>query len=303
MSYRLRPDESIPDGLRRLARKELRSAREQLQPRAARDEAIHEARKSVKKVRAILQLVEADDGRGVSDSEKRLRKIGRALSRLRDTGVAIETLATLKREEPGVFKGVYASLRRHLMARKRDAARAAARDAVFQDAARQLKKLRKMAAGWRPAHSKFGALAAGITRAHRNGRKAMVRAQRHRHAVDFHEWRKQIKRLWYELRLLEGGRTWLARDVRALNRAETWLGEDHNIVVLRDRLIRDPSLCRKGGVDVKQLRRAAARYQRRLRQKAIASTRRIYSATPSAYVKRIKRAWRMFRNPSGRRRR
>jgi CHAD domain-containing protein len=292
MSYRLRPDESIADGLRRLAKKELRAAQDQLQTRAPRDEAIHEARKSVKKVRAILQLIEADDGLGTSSSRKRLRKIGRALSRLRDASVALETLATLKREEPELFKGVYAGLRRRLIARKREAARAAVRDGMFDDAARQLEKLRRMARRWRPAHSHFGALAAGITRAHSSGRKAMTRARLHRHAVDFHEWRKQIKRLWYELRLIEGRRS-LGRDIRALHLAETWLGEDHNIVVLRDRLIRDRSLCREDGVDVKQPRRAASHYQRRLRQRAIASARRIYSATSHAYLKRIKRAWRV----------
>ena len=145
MSYRLRPDESIADGLRRLAKKELRSARDQLRSRGPRDEAIHEARKSVKKVRAILQLIEADEGRGVSDSAKRLREVNRTLSRVRDTSVAVETLAALKREEPDLFKGVYARLRRSLIARKREATRAAARDGMFDDTARQLEKLRRIA--------------------------------------------------------------------------------------------------------------------------------------------------------------
>ena len=57
MAFCVQPRESIADGLRRLAKKELASAREQLlRTRQPGDEAIHEARKSVKKVRAIVQL-------------------------------------------------------------------------------------------------------------------------------------------------------------------------------------------------------------------------------------------------------
>ena len=32
----------------------------------------------------------------------------------------------------------------------------------------------------------------------------MARARKGQRAADFHEWRKQIKALWYELRLVEG---------------------------------------------------------------------------------------------------
>jgi len=81
MAYRLLTGESVARGLRRLSRKELLSARDELRRTSPpRDEAIHEARKSVKKVRAIVELVEADEGRGVSKSQKRLRKVNSTLS-------------------------------------------------------------------------------------------------------------------------------------------------------------------------------------------------------------------------------
>ena len=88
MAFQLRSDESVSQGLQRLARKELKSARSAVNgARAPNDEAIHEARKSVKKVRAILQLIEDDDGEGLGRSEKRLR------SELRDAAAMVETLA------------------------------------------------------------------------------------------------------------------------------------------------------------------------------------------------------------------
>ena len=94
MPFRLRSTESVADGLRRLAREELRSISTHLDGAAPpRADAIHEIRKSVKKTRAILHVVGADNGRGLAKSAKRLRAINRRLSALRDADVMLETLA------------------------------------------------------------------------------------------------------------------------------------------------------------------------------------------------------------------
>jgi len=85
MAFQLRTDESVTHGLRRLARKELQSARRELQTsRPPRDEPVHEARKSVKKVRAILQLIDDDQGGGLNGDQRSLRSVNRTLSDLRD---------------------------------------------------------------------------------------------------------------------------------------------------------------------------------------------------------------------------
>ncbi len=48
----------------------------------------------MKKTRAILQVVGADNGQGLAKSAKRLRAINRRLSALRDADVMLETLCT-----------------------------------------------------------------------------------------------------------------------------------------------------------------------------------------------------------------
>src|SRR5262245_7726766 len=61
MAFRLRQHEQIADGLRRLSRKEIESARRQLERKSPPgDTAVHDARTSVKKVRAVLDLIEAE---------------------------------------------------------------------------------------------------------------------------------------------------------------------------------------------------------------------------------------------------
>ncbi len=303
MAYRLRRQETIAQGLRRLARKELRAAHGELRrANPPREEAIHEGRKSVKKARAIVQLIDADGGSGLAGSRKRLGRVNRILSRLRDADAMIEILTKLRDHDARLFsEHTFARVRRRLLSNKRSAMEAAGRDGAWKKVDRQLRKLRRAAKRWRPAHRRFGALAPGIRAAHRRGRKAMARAQKTQRAADFHDWRKQMKTLWYQLRLLEECGPAIRRDVAALHRAESELGDDHNVVVLCAELWKDSSVC-GGPLALSRLRQSADRYQCELRRKAVASVQRIYARTSGDCVRGVKRAWKGWQKRGGTRR-
>ena len=58
MSYRLEPQEPLGAGIKRIAREQIDQALEQLTANPEnRDEAVHDARKRFKKIRAALRLV------------------------------------------------------------------------------------------------------------------------------------------------------------------------------------------------------------------------------------------------------
>src|SRR5262249_59732979 len=59
MSFQLRPGEPLRKTTRRIVRKQIDAALEELTGanKGPRDEAVHEARKSLKRVRAVLRLV------------------------------------------------------------------------------------------------------------------------------------------------------------------------------------------------------------------------------------------------------
>src|SRR5262245_55907290 len=102
MSYSLPTNVSVVNGLQQLIRDELKKARTGLRAsRPPSDEAVHEARKSIKKVRAIVKLIESDEGKGIGKSAKRLRKLNRTLSRLRDADAMIGILTQLKKTGAG----------------------------------------------------------------------------------------------------------------------------------------------------------------------------------------------------------
>jgi len=184
----------------------------------------------------------------------------------------------------------FARLRRWLSGCKQSAMDAAKRDDAWTAVERRLKKVRSGAKRWRPSHPRFGALAAGIRSAHKRGRKALAQAKDSGGAADFHEWRKEMKALWYSLRLVEGCATGIRKDVEQLHHAERWLGDDHNLVLLCAELSKDASVC-GGPLELDRVRLAVDRYQKVLRGQAMAATRRIYAQKSAAYVRSVKRAW------------
>jgi CHAD domain-containing protein len=300
MAFRLRhEDKSVPHGLRRLARKQLRSALDELHRRdGAADEAIHNARTRVKKVRALLHVVEADRGRHLSDSKKLLRAVNRRLSKLRDADATLEVFDKIRAGTPHLMsEHAFARVRRMLTRDKHATVQKARRERSREKAAIAIRAVYKAAKQWRQRHDGFGALAAGIRASHRDGSAAMERALKSREPGDFHTWRKQIKALWYELRLLEGCDRTIHKDVRSLDRAETMLGDGHNIVVMCDRLFGDAAP--KTNADLDRLRRAAERYHRNLQRKAVASARGIYTLPSREYVRRVKKAWKRWRRGPG----
>ena len=101
MSYRLESGEGVADGIRRIVAEELDDAIAGLRAGAeqaaeARDEAIHEARKSLKKSRSALRLVQEDLPRKTRAAENAaMRDAARRLSGARDAQVMIDTLAAV----------------------------------------------------------------------------------------------------------------------------------------------------------------------------------------------------------------
>ena len=295
MPFRLRSTESVADGLRRLAREELRAISTHLAGAAPpRDDAIHEIRKSVKKTRAILQVVGADKGRALATSARRLRAINRRLSAVRDADVMLETLHTLRNKDRGTLNGrCFARVQRRLSSRKKSAMKAARRKETWRRIGQSVRKIRQDARQWKPKHRQFGSLAAGIRLAHQRGRTAMACARKRQRAADFHEWRKQIKALWYELRLVEGAGPRIRRDVKDLHRAEAWLGTEHDVVVLCDELSEDVPQG-DSRIDLDRVRLVGDRHRYELRTKALASTKRIYARAPREYANSVRREWKRW---------
>ena len=75
----------------------------------------------------------------------------------------------------------------------------------------------------------------GIENTYRAGRAALARVRKNPRPENLHELRKRVKDHWYHIRLLESLWTGvMSAYEKSLKDLETWLGNDHNLVVLRE---------------------------------------------------------------------
>ena len=294
MAYRFKSGEPVPEGIKRIVGEEIAAAARQLsgKGKSGRDEAIHEARKNVKKVRGVLRLMRPELGEVYGPENTRFRYICRQLSQLRDGGAMVESFDGLRKKFRGELgRGGLASIRRGLIARKKQAEKQAGIEEVLHGIAGGLREAGTSVSAWPLSSDGFGAIAPGLEATFRQGRKALARARKHPLPENYHEWRKRVKDHWYHVRLLEG--VWddtMPAYERRLKDLETWLGEDHNLVVLEEKVT---AKARFYGTeaDIDSFIRLIGKYRKELRGDALALGARIYEGKARQFSKEMRRMW------------
>ena len=195
-AYRLRRDEPVPDGIRRVARGQLQDARDDLESTSSRRlaETVHETRKRLKRLRACVRMARDALGDATYKRENTaFRMAGQRISGPRDAQVLLETLdALLERFAEELPVGVAADLCARL-AQEHEAAAASLRDGDGAIAATivTVDHALSRTTTWIFERDDFGALAPGLHRIYRRGRKAMKAARKDPSAENLHEWRKR----------------------------------------------------------------------------------------------------------------
>src|SRR6266705_2871971 len=92
MGYKLKEHESLSKGLNRIVLEQIDKAMDLLNPRVRnKDEAIHDARVCIKKIRAVLRLIQDSLGDETYQAEDTAyRDAARALSKVRDSAAMLE---------------------------------------------------------------------------------------------------------------------------------------------------------------------------------------------------------------------
>jgi|HubBroStandDraft_1064217.scaffolds.fasta_scaffold01080_14 CHAD domain-containing protein len=294
MAYRLKLGETVPAGIRRVVHEEIEAAVRHLsgQGAASRDEAIHETRRSVKKIRGVLRLMQPELGGIYRLENVHFRDIGRQLSQFRDAGAMVETFDTLRPKYHGEVDGrTLARMRRHLMARKEHTEKQANIGEVLSGMAAVLLQSAARVSAWPLSVDGFPAIAPGLEATFRRAQKAMARARRHPRPENYHAWRKRVKEHWYHIRLLESLWTPGIRAYeKSLKDLETFLGEDHNLVVLHEKVLADPESYGKQA-EIAQFVQPIGKYHEELRDRAFALGERLYDERPGHFTRRIHRLW------------
>ena len=157
MSFELHGPKHIEDELMKIVRKQLRTTAQALTTGADSEfrSAVHESRKSVKKVRAVTAFLTEAGAKLPRRDRKRLQEAGRVLSGVRDSAAIIDTFDRVRRRYPKQLPAhSYGALRQGLIAARDRREARARRDGVVADAAERLGKTRSQQNSGRPLQSR-----------------------------------------------------------------------------------------------------------------------------------------------------
>lgn len=293
MPYRVKPDEAIPDAVRRIAHEQLGRALDDLEEPAPDDldEVVHDVRKRGKKVRALLRLVRDQLDDVYSDENAAVRDAARALAPARDAAVHVETLDLVLADATAVRRDAYDDLRAAL-AERHDARRAELDDgAALADVATALRAADGRVDDWPLTDDGWEAVAPGLERVYRRGRRARDAASEDPAPESFHEWRKRAKYLRYQLRLVR--RAWpavLPVVVDATHDLTDDLGEAHDLSELHALVTSDDDLPVGDGPRETLLALVEHRRDDR-RRRALQRGARLYAEKPGRFVDRLGAYW------------
>src|SRR6266478_3345044 len=194
MSYELRPDETIGDGIYRIVRRQIENAICASKAKQnGKGSPVHETRKHLKKARAALRLTAGEIDPGVWKREDRcLRKVGQLISEVRDAEVRLETVRQLREFARGKKRSFQET--EELLAFELDSFLAAFSEWP-QEAEERLRQTLNRIREWPLDELTCKRLRENVQRTYKRGRKALKTAIKKTSIKNLHAFRKRAKEL------------------------------------------------------------------------------------------------------------
>jgi CHAD domain-containing protein len=288
MGFKLKLREPLPDGLKRVFREQVESALDLCRhPTKQRGVTVHEVRKHLKKLRAAMRLGIPEVGKNRHTREDRcVRKIGRLVSDLRDAQVRLQTLVQLRDEtSKGPEESPFPRIE-ELLSLERESFSAAFAGWQKQ-AIPQLERVEARLLKWPLDGLTWKQVCGAVGKIYKRGQRGLAKTIDDPEPENFHAWRKRVKDIWYQLRILQPLNrmvlTEMAHDAGVLGEL---LGREHDLNFLWARLetergdegLRD---------ELAQLEKLIRKRGKRLRTNALELGRRFYAEPAKAFAKRI----------------
>jgi CHAD domain-containing protein len=299
MAYALKVKQTVAQNLVRVVTEQIESAISELSDRDLEPQvAIHQARKRIKKIRALIRLVQEELGTLYSYENLLFRDATRRLADIRDAQCAVETFQKLSQRFPSRFgPQAYKSARNGLEERRNDVLGNKAHvQRIMDEVVDTLSKARKRLKSWPIAANDYSALASGHRKVYRRGRRLFTQTQDDQSPEMLHELRKATKYHWYHGRLLKGIRSKrMAKYNVAVKRMADLLGEHQDMAVLRIMLLKHPE--RYGTYhEIRELLKLIDRRQEELWQQALPLGNLIFLDKPKYIERRMLEDWERWKN-------
>jgi len=294
-----RVDESVRDGLARIAGELIQRALARIEcPGKNRAEDLHQVRVTIKRLRALLRLARPVMSEAFCDRENgRLKAVADRLAFFRDTTVSRQTLATLaKRVTDKRSEAAFNLVLARFVELSPDPGRFRVRreQALMHSAVTLAESKQSFESMLIPAED-WQALGPGLQKVYGRARSRMLRALTYQTPETFHEWRKQVKYLYYQLQTLEStSPKRIEAMVGRLRKLEDKLGEDHDLDVL-EKLLSEGREQYGGKRSVKCVVAALVRQSRRLKKETEAMGKAIFREKPRKFADKLGKRWTVWR--------
>lgn len=206
--YRLELSESVAEGVRRMAHEEVDGALARLrEPRYDANEALHDARTRLRKVRALLRLVQDAVGIELFEAEDAAYKEATGLlDDARESYVAVRTVSGLREDFTEVLRpSAFVDLQARLEERHHRILHHTLREGVVPQVIERVEAARDRIETWPLDLADDRVLERGLRRAYERGYAAMARAYEPEAGMSgraFRQWRKEARYLWFQYRVL-----------------------------------------------------------------------------------------------------
>jgi CHAD domain-containing protein len=298
VAAKLRPDEPGTHSVRRIARQRIKSALRALPPGNSDDESVHEARKDLKRARATLRLLREALGKATYRRENAaIRDAARPLSEVRDGRVLLDALSSLVKYYGRPASDLPLAEFKRVLNRRRLQMRnqILKRPAPLRAVRKALGDVQSRSKDWHVGRRGWSIIGAGVKRTYSQARRALKQARATPTDVHLHELRKQTKYFWHQIQILEplwpGQLNELADEA---HRVADLLGDDHDLAVLRTRVLGTPEAF-PTEASHKALLALLDRCRDGLQGKGLALAQRLYDERPAAFTARLGKYWHDWR--------
>ena len=203
------------------------------------DESVHEVRKCIKRIRAVIRLIRDDIGKQKYRKENFFfRDINRNMSELRSINVNIETLVKLDSDESAGYKAL---IYHFIELKEKIIYKLCLEDDRLGKVVKMLKKGKKRTGQILIKNKDFDILFLGFIRVFNQCLSSMILAKNEPSNINLHEWRKKVKYLYYQSQVLKPVLPEeLVIYIPKLDKLADYLGEDHDLAELEDTLRGNP---------------------------------------------------------------
>jgi len=291
MPFCFKKKESMTKAVRRLCCERVDEALE-LMKKGDHFDAVHDVRKEIKKLRAVLRLVRSGiDETVYGAATDALRAAAGKLNAMRDAQVRLGALDDLAKRSNGKIPRhslpkIQNVLRQNCRAEEQKLAETVNSANQFLLAARlQLGSLKVRQNSWK-------AVGPGLKKNYRRGRKALALAKRQPSPEHFHEWRKRVKDLSNQLRLVCPARPGKVKpQMDELDYLGDLLGDDHDLFMLGQFVGKEL----KQRVEKRPVEKAIAEWQKQLRSEAMELGGSFYTQKPNQFCRQVGKGWKSWR--------